>query len=197
MAWIAALALSWAAGGDVPEIGERLPSIGELEWQEKTIEVDAPIGVEVFAVWTRFDTGLKIEDHAGVGADLQFGWDYGVTTLWLSLGYAGWDTQNDEDELAAAEVRIRQYRAGVSTYFSWRVLELGVGVTGGLYRFKRRHENDTSPFVEFEGSLGVRPVPAVRLGVLGLATHTQSSFNREHTHLFHNYSIGPFVEVRF
>ncbi len=177
--------------------GDDFPSITDLAAQGREEPKEMPLGIEVFALWTQFDTGLKIEDHAGAGIDLELGWDYGPTNLNLCLGFAGWNTENDEDTLITAGVRVRQYRVGMNTSFTFRFIELGVGATTGVYRFSRENENDTSPFLEFEGSIGVRPMPELKLGILGMATHTQSSFNRSHTHLFHNYSAGGFVEFQF
>ena len=77
------------------------------------------------------------------------------------------------------------------------MLELGVAATLGVYRFRTDGDHDTSPFVEFEGSLGFRPIPQLKIGGLLLATHTQSSFSRSHTHLFHNYSAGLMAEFSF
>src|SRR5262245_65870245 len=54
------------------------------------------MGVEVFALWTRWDDGIFIEDDWGVGADLEFGWDYGKFRQTISVGYAGWNTDLDD-----------------------------------------------------------------------------------------------------
>jgi hypothetical protein len=191
MTLILALLVQAAADDGLP-----LPRLSDLEYRAPRATVEDFMGVEAFALWTRWDDGIHIDDHWGIGADLEFGWDYGVFRQAISLGFAGWGS--DTDDLPDAGVDIRQYRLGYALSFRIReVLELGGGITTGVYRFRRRNENDTSPYVEFEGSIGFRPLPMVRLGVLGLATHTQSSFNRSHTHLFHNYSAGPFVEVSF
>jgi hypothetical protein len=176
-----------------------LPSIADLEWQARPEErrEEMPLGIEVFALRTQFDDGLKIENHAGAGFDLELGWDYGKTRLNLCLGFAAWRTENDDSVIAKDNVRVLQYRLGAITSFTFRFIELGVGATAGVYRFSRDNENDTSPFLEFEGSIGARLMPELKIGILGLATHTESSFNRTHTHLFHNYSAGGFIELTF
>jgi len=187
------VALCLAGGGDLLEPP---PLYGFADLEEGQEEKDI-VGIEVFALRTHFDDGLKIEDAWGVGADLKLGLG-GPTRTWLRLGYAGWNTENDEDRLPSEGVWVRQYRAGVGFDVPVReVFDLGFWIDGGVYRFRRDGEEDTSPYVEFLGTVGFRPVPNVRIGLLVMSTHTQSSFNREHTHLFHNYSAGPSVEVRF
>jgi hypothetical protein len=178
--------------------GPELPRIADLEWQEKKEPVEHLIGVEAFAFHTSFDTGLRIEDHAGVGVDVEFAFDFGTPRVFgFSLGAAGLNTENDDGLLPDDRVTVRQYRAGFWADFSFRFVEFGGAATVGVYRFAREGENDTSPFIELEGNVGVRPMEQFKAGLLFMATHTQSSFNRTHTHLFHNYSWGLFVEFRF
>ncbi len=155
------------------------------------------VGFQAFGLWTRFDTGLRIEDAEGLGADFRLSL-VGTDLVDFRFGFAGWNTGNDEDVLEPAGVRVRQYRAGLGFEVPLRrPLEVGFWVLGGVCRFRRDGENDTSPYLEFMGSVGLRPVPAVWIGIVGMATHTQSSFNHEHTHLYHNYSAGPAVEIRY
>jgi len=194
---IAALLLQAAAvADDLP-----LPRLSDLEVQEPPEDRHAKrqrdfVGVEAFALWTRWDDGIHIEDGWGFGIDLEFGWDYGRFRQDVSLGIAAWNTETND--LPDAGVDVLQYRLGYSIGFEVReFLELGAGITTGVYRYRQRNENDTSPFIEFEGQIGVRPAPMVKVGLLLVATHTQSSFNRSHTHLFHHYSVGPFVEINF
>lgn len=182
-----------ASGGDPWDLAGAFGLAGPDEPKE----LEDIVGLEIFALRTGFDDGLKIEDAWGLGADLKLGLG-GPTRTWLRLGYAGWNTENDEDELPAAGVWVRQYRIGVGFEIPFReVIDLGFWFDGGVYRFRRDHEEDTSPYVEFLGTIGFRPVPNVRIGLMAMSTHTQSSFNHRHTHLYHNYSAGPAVEVRF
>ena len=92
---------------------------------------------------------------------------------------------------------IVQYRAGVGFEFPFSKAELGIGSNIGVYRFATSGDSDSSPYVEFEGSLGFRPIPPLKIGGLLMATYTQSSFTRSHTHLFGNYSGGLGVEWSF
>lgn len=191
------VALALALGGDDPL---DLPSIGDLSWQDKGPGDEDPIqivGVEAFAVSTQFDSGLLIEDEGGLGLDLNFRWKPHKVRFGLSVGYAGWNTENDTDRLPAESVRIRQYRLGFGMEFPFRFVEFGLASTVGLYRFRSDLDDDTSPYLELEGSIGFVPVPQVKFGLLGLASHVESSFNHKNTHLYHNYSLGIFVEVRF
>lgn len=155
--------------------------------------------VQPFYIHTDFDSGLKVEEGDGYGVDLLFRWRWNEKTRFgFTLGAAAVDTENDEDELLNDDdVDVRQYRAGVGAEFPFSVVELGLSVLGGAYRFRRDGENDTSPFVEFGASLGFRPHPMFKVGGFLSATHTQSSFNRSHTHLFHNYNAGLMVELSF
>lgn len=155
--------------------------------------------IQAFYVHTDFDDGLKIEPGDGLGADLHFRWRWdGRTKFGFTIGAAFIDTENDTDELPVDDdVDVRQFRAGVGAEFPFSVVEVGLSALTGAYRFRREGENDTSPFVELGASLGFRPHPMVKIGGFLSATHTQSSFNRDHTHLFHNYSAGLMAEVSF
>jgi hypothetical protein len=154
--------------------------------------------VEAFVLRTSFDDGLHLDEGLGAGAEFNFRWQYGgKTRMGFSVGVAGWDTETDIDGLPDQDVDIAQYRAGFGAEFPFSKIEIGLGVNLGVYRFRADGEGDTSPFLEFEGSLGFRPIPELKIGGLVLATHTQSSFGRSHTHLFHNYSAGLGVEWSF
>ncbi|HEX7898989.1 MAG TPA: hypothetical protein VF950_14595 [Planctomycetota bacterium] len=156
-------------------------------------------GAEAYVLRTSFDEGLKIEDGFGAGADFNFRWRWNEKTrLGFHVGFAAWDSELDISGVSEDDVNVAMYRVGVGAEFPFgKVVELGLASTLGIYRFHRDGESDASPFVEFEGSLGFRPSPMFKFGGLVMATHTQSSFNRSHTHLFHNYSAGVFVEFSF
>jgi hypothetical protein len=156
-------------------------------------------GVEAFVLTTSWDEGIHVDDAPGFGVDFNFRWRWNEKTRFgFSVGAAFWDPETDVDALPDQDVDVVQYRAGVGAEFPFgKAVEVGVGVTTGVYRFRTRGDHDTSPFVEFEGSLGFRPIPALKIGGLVMATHTQSSFSRSHTHLFHNYSAGLMVELSF
>ena len=156
-------------------------------------------GVQAFYVHTAFDDGLKIEPGDGLGVDLLFRWQWSEKTRFgFTLGAAFIDTEVDTDELPVDDdVDVRQFRAGVGMEFPFSVVEFGLQALTGAYRFRRDDENDTSPFVELGASLGFRPHPMVKIGGFVSATHTQSSFNRDHTHLFHNYNAGLMAELTF
>jgi len=156
-------------------------------------------GIQAFYVHTDFDEGLKVEDGNGVGVDLLFRWQWNEKTKFgFTIGGAFIDTENDTGELPVdEEVDVRQFRAGVGAEFPFSVAEVGLSVLTGAYRFRRDGENDTSPFLEFGASLGFRPHPMIKIGGFLSATHTQSSFNRDHTHLFHNYNAGLMAELTF
>lgn len=156
-------------------------------------------GVEAFVMATSFDEGLHIDDAPGIGLDFNFRWRWNEKTRFgFSVGAAAWDPETDIDGLPDQDVDVAQYRAGVGFEFPFgRVVEFGLGATTGIYRFRTNGDHDTSPFVELEGSLGFRPIPDLKIGGFILGTHTQSSFSRSHTHLFHNYSAGLAVEFSF
>ena len=156
-------------------------------------------GVQAFYVHSDFDDGLKIEAGDGLGVDLLFRWRWnGKTRFGFTIGAAAIDTENDTDELPIDDdVDVRQFRAGVGAEFPFSVVELGLSALTGAYRFRRDDENDTSPFLELGASLGFRPHPMLKVGGFLSAAHTQSSFNRSHTHLFHNYNAGLMVELTF
>lgn len=181
------------------------PVLPPLLDQERADEGEQPIpgldfiNLKVFGVDTNFDSGLRIDDARGYGADIEIGnIRKGKTVTGLSVGYAGWNTENDTSRIwPPDDVQVRQYRVGAWIELTSPWLELGLALNVGAYRFRRTGENDTSPYAEFEGTLGVRPIPELKFGVIGMATHTQSSFNHKRTHFYHNYSVGFFVEYRF
>lgn len=156
-------------------------------------------GIQAFYVHTDFDEGLKIEDGNGVGLDLLFRWQWNEKARFgFTVGTAFIDTETDTGELPVDDdVDVRQFRAGVGAEFPFSVVEVGLSALTGAYRFRRDRENDTSPFVEVGASLGFRPHPMIKIGGFLSATHTQSSFNRDHTHLFHNYNAGLMAELTF
>ncbi len=155
-------------------------------------------GIEAFVLTTSFDDGIHLDDAPGVGVDFNFRWRWeGKTRFGFSLGAAAWDPETDLRGLPDQDVDVAQYRLGVGAEFPFSRVEIGVGATAGVYRFRTDGDQDTSPFAEIEGSLGFRPIPALKIGGVLMATHTQSSFSRSHTHLFHNYSAGLMVEFAF
>lgn len=190
------LAVVLALEGDLPV---RLADPAPQEEKGAVADKEEIFGVELFVVSTQFDDGARVDDAVGAGADFNFRWKYrGKTRFGFSIGAAVWDSETDFSGLPDQDVDIAQYRLGVGLEFPFSRVELGIGATAGVYRFRGEgDESDTSPFLEFEGSLGFRPIPSLKIGGLLLATHTQSSFNRSHTHLFHNYAAGLSVEFSF
>ena len=176
-----------------PRMGDPAPEAAAMQ-----DESEEQLGIEAFVLFSQFDDGLRIENSTGAGIDLEFGWHRGEKVVFgFSVGFAGWGTDNDQGAIDD-RVTITQYRASFWVDFRFKeVVELGLAGTAGYYRYRRDGEHDTSPFIEFEGSIGFVPSEYFKAGLVVLATHTQSSFNRSHTHLFHNYAVGPFVEVRF
>jgi hypothetical protein len=183
-------------GGPPPE---DLPRISDLNWTPRPPHgVEERIGAEVFAVWTRFDTGLRVDDAWGFGGDVKLGLDWGTpVTLNFKIGYAGWETDNDDQQTFSAKSKIRQYRFGVGGDFATPWLEFGLYAIFGLYHFHNVITNDTDAFFELQGSIAFKPMPHLKIGITGMTTFVSSNFNRAGTHLFTNQSIGPMVEVSF
>ena len=178
---------------------EDLPRISDLEWSPRPARVvEERIGAEVFVVYTRFDTGLRVDDAWGFGGDVKLGLDFGTPVILnFKLGYAGWDTDNDDQQTFAAKSKIRQYRFGVGADFSTPKLEFGLYAIFGLYHFHNVITNDTDTFFELQGSIAFKPLPHLKVGIIGMTSFVNSNFNRAGTHLFTNQSIGPMVEVSF
>lgn len=162
-------------------------------------------GIEPLFPYTRFDESLYLEDRLGVGADFVI-----LTTEpqgGIRFGYVGWNTETEPQDSGIPDegVRVRQYRMGIGANFLIREgFELGAWSVSGVYRFHRDRDSssrgqtdDTSPYTEEMLSFSYLPHPNVRIGLTGVITHTQSSFNHRHTHLHTNYSILPALEVRF
>jgi hypothetical protein len=182
-----------AVGGDLPR------TLGELPQEQGAVKSREEIfSIEAFVLTTAFDDGMHLDDAIGVGGDFNFRWQWnGKSRLGFSIGFAAWDVETDVDGLPDQDVDVSQYRIGFGAEFPFSRVEVGLGLNAGVYRFRTDGDNDTSPFLEFEGSLGFRPIPPLKIGGLLMATHTQSSFSRSHTHLFHNYSAGLGVELSF
>ena len=154
--------------------------------------------VEAFLLTTSFDDGLHIGHAIGVGTDFNFRWRWnGKTRFGFHVGAAFWDADTDLGGLPDQDADIVQYRAGVGAEFPFSKVEIGLAATIGAYRFRTSGEADTAPFLEFEGSLGFRPIPELKIGGLLMMTNTESSFTRSHDHFFTNYSAGLAVEWSF
>ena len=175
-----------------------LPSIENLDWAPRR-PVEERLSAEVFAVWTRFDDSIRIDDAWGIGGDVKVGLNWGSgATLVMRLGYAGWETDNDDQQTASGRTHVRQYRIGVGGDFSTRHVEFGIYAVSGLYHFhSRRLDNDTKGFFELMASIGAKPWPFLKIGVVGMVTCTSSDYNRGSSHLFTQHSIGPSIEFKF
>lgn len=186
----------WSPGpadGDFPRLSDPEPAqeVGKRQ-------VFPWIGVEAALPWAAFDSDLRIKDAPGFGVDGTITLDFGTKAfLGFRLGYRGWNTETDDNVAGSDSVQIRQYRVGVFSQFSVRMLEFGAGITLGAYRFHREKDNDTSAYFEFEGRIGVRPHPQFWAGIAAQQTLTSTDFNRGSEHFIVNYSIGPTVEFRF
>ena len=156
------------------------------------------LGIEAMAVWTNFESGLRIKDVWGYGADATLTLDYGKKAfLGFRMGYVGWNTRTEGSAVPEAGVWVRQYRIGVFGAFQFRFLELRIGATTGGYRYRREGNNDTAGFFEFEAGFGARPNEYVWIGIRAMQTFTVTDFNHTNDHSYVNYSIGPALEVRF
>jgi hypothetical protein len=165
------------------------------------------LGVETYAVYTVFQSSMRIDYDWGFGGDLKIVGDWGRTAnLVLRLGYAGWNTQVDSDSLAfPASAQVRQYRIGVGIDFTWRVIDFGLGINSGAYYFHTKElptdfvHSDTQGFFEMEATLGVKPAPFLKIGLIGMLTFTETGFNRPegHSRLSVNESLGPSIELKF
>jgi len=156
------------------------------------------LGLEAMAVWTNFESGLRIKDVWGYGADFTVTLDYGKKSyLGFRAGYLGWNTRTDASSVPEDGVWVRQYRIGIFGAFNFRFLELRIGATTGGYRYRRDDHNDTAGFFEFEAAIGLRPNEFIWFGIRGMQTFTVTNFNHTNNHAYTNYSVGPTVELRF
>jgi hypothetical protein len=181
-----------------PEDG-KLPTWSELETSMPAVEVEQHLGFDVFAVWTRWDAAVRVNDGWGVGGDVKLGWEWGTPFLFnFKLGYAGWDTSNDPDKTFPGHADIRQYRVGVGVdLFAGKYFDFGGYVNFGYYHFQSRPSDATSRFFELQGIVAVKPLPHLKIGLTGMITFVGTDFNRATTHTSANQSIGPLVELTF
>jgi hypothetical protein len=194
------LAVQSLFAGTVPD--DRLPRFDDLEPSVSSMQPAREpypwLGLEAMAVWTNFESGLRIKDTWGYGGDVTVTLDYGKKAyLGFRAGYVGWNTRTEGNAVPADGVWVRQYRIGVFGAFDFRFLELRIGAVTGGYRYRRDFENDTAGFFEFEAAIGARPNEFIWIGVRGMQTFTVSSFNHDHNHSYVNYSVGPTIELRF
>ena len=190
------LALQSLFAGTAPD--DPLPKFGDLEPRVDHNEPYPWLGIQPMALWTNFESGLRIKDKWGVGADATLTLDYGKKSfLGFTLGYAGWNTRTEGNSVPSEGVWVRQYRVGIFGAFQFRFLELKIGANTGGYRFRRESQNDTAGFFEFEAGLGARPNEFFWVGIVGMQTFTVTNFNHSNNHSYVNYSVGPAVELRF
>jgi hypothetical protein len=176
---------------------EEWPSFSDMEWTPARKVGEERFSVEAFAVYTKFDSGIRLEDGWGFGADMKIGVNWGGPTLVVRLGYAGWSTENDDSKTFPGHTTIGQYRLGIGGDFAARHFEFGLYANMGLIHFHTRHvDNDTAPYFELEATAGYKPVPFLKVGLTGMLTWVNTNFNRASTHLWVNESIGPSVEVK-
>lgn len=181
-----------------PTLAEDWPPGEPAEWAVPHGGEDR-YSVEAYALYTKFDPGIRLEDGWGAGADVKVSIDWGTPArLVVRMGYAGWSTENDDSKTFPGRTSIGQYRLGFGGDFGAHRIEFGVYANVGLYHFHTRHvDNDTAPFFELEATAGFKPVPFLKVGLMGALTWVSTNFNRASTHLWLNESIGPSVEVKF
>lgn len=194
------LALQSLFAGTAPD--DPLPKFGDLEPPAASVQGKGEpypwLGLEAMAVWTNFESGLRLKDTWGYGGDVTVTLDYGKKAfLGFRAGYLGWNTRTNGNAVAEDGVWVRQYRVGIFGAFDFRFLELRIGAVTGGYRYRKDTQNDTAGFFEFEAAIGVRPNEFIWLGIRGMQTFTVSNFNHGNNHSYVNYSVGPTVEIRF
>jgi hypothetical protein len=194
------LAVQSLFAGTAPD--DPLPKFGDLEppavARQDRGEPYPWLGLEAMAVWTNFESGLRIKDVWGFGGDATLTLDYGKRSfLGFRAGYVGWNTRTVGNSVPADGVWVRQYRIGIFGAFQFRFMELRIGATTGGYRYRREDHNDTAGFFEFEAALGVRPNEFFWVGIRGMQTFTVTKFNHTNDHSYVNYSVGPTLEIRF
>ncbi len=167
--------------------GEGLEPCGE--------DIDRLIGIRASVVYTGWDKDLDLESGPGYEIDFRGVFNPRSTTRYFAgLGFAGW---NAENENPSVDVDIWMYRLTGGIEVDFRTLDVGFAISTGAMYFHRTGESDDAPFLEFELSLGYKPTPYLRIGLVAIANHAYSAFNHKHNHLVHNYSVGPGVEFRF
>lgn len=176
----------------------RLPRITEFEAPVRAGEPDQHLGLDVYALWTRWDDGLRLEDEWGFGADLKYGIEWGKPVmLVVKLGYAGWYTENDAQQTTPGAANVSQYRFGVGGDFATKYFDFGIFGNLGLYHFHSRPNNDTARFFEIQAILALKPIPQLRIGITGMVTWVGTDYNRASTHTWTNHSVGPIIELMF
>jgi hypothetical protein len=196
MSWIVLFLCQTLDAGTFPP--SPLPRIFEMQEPRERGDLEERIGAEAYALYTSWDSSLRIRDGWGGGIDLKLGVDTGShAMLEFRLGYAAWNTTDDPSQAEPGMAKVRQYRLGVGGDFLVKHLEFGVYGNVGVYHFARTGDSSTAGFLEFEGAMGWRPIPEVKIGLVGMLTFSNTDFNRSSTHFIVNGSIGPALEVKF
>ena len=176
----------------------QLPRISEMEAPARAGEAEQHLGADIFAIWTRWDDGLRLEDGWGFGGDLRYGIEWGTPVmLVVKVGYAGWYTDNDDSKTAPGAANVSQYRVGVGGDFAAKFFDFGIYANLGITHFHSRPNNDTGRFFELQAILTVKPAPQVKIGITGIVNWVGTDYNRSTTHTWTNHSIGPIIEVMF
>lgn len=177
---------------------ERLPTTMTLESPARAGAAEQHIGADVFAVWTKWDDGLRIDEGWGYGGDVKFGLEWGTPVMFnIKIGYAGWYTENDAQQTAPGHTQVAQYRIGVGGDFATKFFDFGIYANLGLFHFHSRPDNDTARFFELQAIIAVKPFPHFKVGVTGMVTWVGTDYNRASTHTWTNHSIGPIIELTF
>lgn len=177
---------------------ERLPEFSNLDAPIRAGGAEQHLGVDVYALYIRWDSGLRLEDSWGYGGDVKFGLEWGTPVmLCFKLGYAGWRTDNDDSKTFAAVSNVREYRAGVGADFAAKFFDFGIYANFGVIHFHSDPETDTARFFELQAVLAFRPAPHFKIGITGMVNWVGTDYNRASTHLFTNHCIGPIIEFIF
>ncbi|HXX94428.1 MAG TPA: hypothetical protein VEN81_12400 [Planctomycetota bacterium] len=178
---------------------EELPRMSLVEWEPQGRHpVEETFAVDAYALYTKWDEGLRMHDGWGFGGDLKIDLDWGSSfALAIKLGYLAWETDNIVSETFDAKSKIRQYRIGVGGDFDTEKIDFGIYVVTGLYHFHSVITDHTDPFFELQGSMMLKIVPHLKAGLTAMVDFVGTRYNRAARHLFTNASIGPTVEVSF
>src|SRR5262245_15218556 len=128
------LAVQSLLAGAIPD--DPLPRFDDLETPMSATQARGEpypwLGLEAMAVWTNFESGLRIKNTWGYGGDATVTLDYGKKAfLGFRAGYLGWNTRNEGNAVPADSVWVRQYRIGLFGAFQFRFLELRIGALAG------------------------------------------------------------------
>ena len=153
--------------------------------------------IEPRVLWTAFDNDLRIEDDLGFGLEIgHFGWNHGGPITFRAGVYA-WETENEDDEVKKADVRVREYLIGMGGAIEQGLIDLSFRLDTGAFTYSGGGTRDAGFMTQFGLGIGLIPDKHVKCELLPLVAFSHSDFNRGSQHAAIHLSASFGLSLRF